>query len=105
MELYEIVDNGIFLSVLREKWDKIGFTPLYLFKLLERGWTYQEICFVLGHTIGKDFTEIKVSNWMERLQNNGVIIEDEEPFIQLLDRLMFCYLQEHGNEMKGVLGC
>lgn len=100
MELNEIVENGVFLSVLREKWETLGFTPLYLFKLLERGWDYDEICFVLANTVGKDFAEVKTCVWLERLKDQGVEIRDNEPVIQLLDRLMFVYLELHGYERR-----
>lgn len=95
MNIDEFKESGILVSVLHENWEKLGFTPLYLFKLLELGWTYDEVCFVLGNTIGKDFAEINISTWIERLKAQGVKVYDEDPFIQLLDRLMFVYLETH----------
>ncbi len=101
MELDEAVENGIFLSVVHENWEKLGMTPIYLFKLLEYGWTYEEIVFVLGHTIGSDFAEVKVTTWIDRLIKAGVKVPDNDPFIQLLDKLMYVYLDVHGDEMAG----
>jgi hypothetical protein len=101
MELDELMKTGIFLSVLKENWEKLGLTPLFLCKLLEHYWTYEEICFVLGHTVGPDFSEIKVGEWIDRLIAQGVKINDNAPFMELLDKLMYVYLDVHGDEMAG----
>lgn len=86
--------NEIFGFML-ENWDSLGMTPVFLFRLLERGFTQEEIDYALTEAIGKDYAEIKVSIWIDRLEAKGVIIPDEvPPLIDILYQVVFTLVHQ-----------
>ena len=88
----------IMLGYTMENWKKLGYTPIFIYRLLEHGWTYEEIEHVLTGTVGGDYKEINSSEWIRRLEEQGVEFPDSTPVIEILDRIMLVYLNQ--NKMK-----
>ena len=93
-------DLEVITAFLHENWEQKGLSPLFLYLLLKKGWEQTEIDHVLSNVIGKDYADIKVGVWAERLEKQGVIVPPEEPFIELMDRVMFGYIT-YGGEQDG----
>jgi hypothetical protein len=85
---------GYFVS----NWKRLGYTPIIILRLLERGWDAVELRDVLTELIGEDFTEIKISEWIDRLEKKGVVFPGEEgnepPLVDVLDSLIFNFVQQ-----------
>lgn len=85
---------GYFVS----HWKKLGYTPIFILRLLERGWDASELREALIVLIGEDFTEIKMSEWIARLEEKGVEfpgeIGNEPPLLDILDSLVFGWVQQ-----------
>ena len=78
----------------KEKWSTLGYTPIFLFRLMEHGWTYEEIDLVLSSVIGPDYSAIKSGVWIDRLEAQGVEFPDDVPVIEILDRIMLLCLHQ-----------
>jgi hypothetical protein len=94
----------VIIGFTGENWDKLGMCPIFLARLMEMGWSQEEISKLLGEIIGPDFSEVNCTTWINRLEFDKGIecsdYKDEPPFRILLDRIMFCYLQT-GKLFKG----
>jgi hypothetical protein len=60
-----------------------------VFKLMDRGLTGEEIDKGMRHVVGKDWKEIPVSTWFERLQTRYHIYDiDEDRYVEELEALI-----------------
>lgn len=87
------IPNDIW-NFFQENWKDLGYTPIIMFRLLERGWEPQELQNALVILIGKDFCEIKTTEWINRLEALGVEFPDDAvSIVEILDRLIFAAIQ------------
>lgn len=84
------------IQFTKDNWAELGLTPVLLFRLTERGWSYCDINNALTILIGVDYNKVKTTVWIERLEAIGIEFpeDDSEPFIEILDRLVFAALSE-----------
>ena len=87
---------NVVFAFTQEQWDKLGYAPIFLFRLVEHGWSYEEINHVLTIVIGPDYNAIKASVWLDRLEEQGVEFPDGIPVMEILDRIMVVYLHQNG---------
>jgi hypothetical protein len=84
----------------QEYWELLGYTPIILYRLMEHGWSYEELDMVLTKVIGPDYNNIKTTEWITRLEKQGVKIpKDSEDisFVEFMDRIIFTVtLEESG---------
>ena len=92
LDMFDIV-----FGFTQDHWSKLGYTPIFLLRLIEHGWTYDEVNHVLNSVIGPDYNAIKASVWLDRLEEQGVELLDEVPVIEILDRIMVVYLHQNGS--------
>jgi hypothetical protein len=82
--------NNEFVERLRETWDYIGLTPLYILLLQsECGWPIDDIREWAEFHIGEDWYTVKMTIWVERLMKLGVEFPDGEPVLDILNRSIY----------------
>lgn len=96
-------DIDYVLAFTKENWSRLGMTPIYLWRLIERGWDHSEIHGMLCVMIGEDYAEVNTTEWIWRLVMQDIPFDDEMPFIDVLDTFMFHFssLTSHIPEMTG----
>lgn len=80
-------------------WETLGYTPIILFRLIDRGWSYEEIDGSMRILVGDDYASIKASIWIERLEEKGIVLPEDISLVEILDRLIFVIVAE--NTFKG----
>lgn len=92
----EIPDEA--LEIIGENWSTLGFNPVFLYRLCERGYLHCEIDFVMKQLIGDDWASVNATTWIERLEAQGhpTIIHsclyDTPPVIDILDEEIALHL-------------
>ena len=84
-------------------WKNLGLNPVFIFRLLELGWTPEDIDNVFSRVIGPDYAEVNVTTWIDRLEAMGIECSDrldEPPFKLVLDKIIFVFLTT-GKVMTG----
>jgi hypothetical protein len=82
---------------VKEHWQCTGMAPVLLYRLLERGWSFQEIDKVMTFVIGEDYARVNVTEWLDRLEAKGTEFpmnedgSDTIPVVEVLDRIMFSF--------------
>ena len=84
----------IVIGYTKEHWGVLGYTPIILYRLVEHGWTFKEVNFVLKKVIGKDYANVNVSTWIDRLEDQGVEFPERISVVEILDRIILVYLNE-----------
>lgn len=69
-------------------WEELGLNPVIVFRILERGLSHDEVDFALSTLIGRDWKTVKVTEWIDRLEQSGLItipaVGDTPPISDLL---------------------
>jgi hypothetical protein len=112
-----VVPDEVF-NYAAENWDTLGYTPIITFRLLERGWSNEDLNRALTCLIGADWMNIDCSKWQERMtqcHDMGGLFESPEwiiyhdgegnidvvkqfpiPFVEIMDRLVFYVINQGG---------
>ena len=98
MELDSKQAFAIVMGLTMEGWGQRGMCPIVLYRLLRRGWSHEQVHSALSEAIGADYAEVSCTEWIDRLEKVGVEFPDEEPFINILDKLIFLYWQLVGDK-------
>ena len=86
-----VFDNVLDLMRFMEaNWNEYGLSPLMLSVLLER-YTYAEIYAGMAIYLGEDFTQRKVTSWINSLEEYFGTFPDELPVYEVL-----CAIVEEG---------
>jgi hypothetical protein len=85
----EITDE--MLEQIGQLWNKLGYNPILVFRLLERGFTGAQINEGMTKLIGKDWSDQKAGVWIDRMIDGGSelmkqsLLFDKPPVIDVLE--------------------
>lgn len=77
-----------FTKFVREHWEALGLTPVFLNLLVRKGWWEELVdeCFAL--LVGKDYADIKITEWIERLRDKGYEFPSGKPVFAVLNEIL-----------------
>lgn len=77
-----------FTKFVREHWEVLGLTPVFLNLLISKGWWEELVdeCFAL--LVGKDYADIKITEWIERLKEKGYEFPAGKPVFIVLNEIL-----------------
>jgi hypothetical protein len=83
-----ILEIGTLTNHTHKHWDTCGITPVMLWLLVNDAlYTEEEIDKVLKFYIGIDYADIKVTEWISRLEKEGFNFPDGKPVYKVLKEI------------------
>jgi len=103
------IPDGVF-GKIGAMWDTLGYNPIFVYRLLERGFSMEEIDSSMRRLIGENWAEMKAGNWCDILACRGCIPmqvsldTDSPPVIDILTAVISldleqAYMEEHEDEL------
>ena len=80
------------LEWIGSMWDKQGFGPVLVFRLLERELTVEQIVDGMTKLVGPDWADVKAGVWIDRIAASGnedmirSLETDEPPVVDILEK-------------------
>lgn len=59
------------LEIIGMNWDRLGMNPVFVLRLLERGFDVEQIMDGMNKLVGEDWLDIKASVWIDRMIAGG----------------------------------
>lgn len=74
---------------VRENWQMLGLTPVFLNLLVEhKGWWAELVDGCFSELVGKDYADIKITEWIERLKGHGFEFPIGKPVLEVLHEVL-----------------
>jgi hypothetical protein len=78
-----------FSRFVRDNWAVLGLTPVILRLLVEhKGWWMELVDECFRELVGEDYADIKLTEWIERLEEKGYEFPDGKPVIATLSEIL-----------------
>jgi hypothetical protein len=78
-----------FTRFVRENWDELGLTPVFLKLLVEqKGWWMELVDDCFRELVGEDYADIKLTEWIKRLEEKGYEFPEGKPVIVTLSEIL-----------------
>jgi len=82
------VEDG-FTRFVRDNWAVLGLTPVFLKLLVEhKGWWIELVDDCFRELVGEDYADIKITDWVERLEEKGYEFPPGKPVIETLGEIL-----------------
>lgn len=89
-----------FTRFVKENWEELGLTPVFLKLLVESlGWWAELVEECFESLVGKDYADIEMTEWIERLTQKGYEFPDGKPVIKILNDILIEVWSGEANDL------
>jgi hypothetical protein len=89
-----------FTRFVRENWDELGLTPVFIAMLVtHKGWWDELVDDCFRELVGKDYADIKITEWIARLKEKGYEFPPGKPVFLVLNEILLEVWGGHTNDL------
>jgi hypothetical protein len=89
-----------FTRFVRENWEELGLTPVFLNLLVaHKGWWEELVDDCFRELVGKDYADIKITEWIERLKDKGYDFPRGKPVFSVLNEILIEVWGGYANDL------
>jgi hypothetical protein len=78
-----------FTRFVKENWQTLGLTPVFIRLLVQnKGWWPEMVDDCFRELVGEDYADIKMTEWVRRLEDKGYDFPDGKPVFVILNEIL-----------------